>query len=395
MTPLLPTAKAQDGATGAFQVPDGDQRKSWLDRALELRNRIVGNPAFQRWAAAFPLTRPIAERNARALFDICAGFVYSQVLVACHRLGLFAMLAEGPLTVAELSRRLALGDDAARRLLNAAASLKLIERRSGDRFGLGSLGAVLHSNPSITAMIEHHGLLYADLRDPIALLRGDVARTELGQYWPYAAGGTEARDPERVATYTRLMAQSQPLISADILDAYPLDRHACLLDVGGGDGTFLSLVAARAPHLQLKLFDLPAVAAEARKALEAKGLLARIEVCGGDFLAAPLPQGADVATLVRVIFDHDDQTAVRILTAVRQALPGDGVLLLAEPMSGTAGAEPISDAYFGFYLLAMGRGRPRTPDEMARLLDAAGFGAMRLVPTRRPMFMRLLTASPR
>ena len=37
-------------------------------------------PRFQRWAANSPLTRWIARRRARALFDLCAGFVYSQIL---------------------------------------------------------------------------------------------------------------------------------------------------------------------------------------------------------------------------------------------------------------------------------------------------------------------------
>lgn len=387
-----PVAMAAD----AIASMNNSRPPSWVDKAYAWRNRLLAKPAFQRWAAAFPLTRPIAERNARKLFDVCAGFVYSQVLVACIKLDLFALLADGPLTAQELSRRLGLADEPMRRLLNAAASLKLLDRRSGDRFGLGSLGAVLNGNPSIAAMIEHHALLYADLRDPIALLKGDVPKTELGQYWPYAGGASaEARDPERVATYTRLMAQSQPLISADILDAYSLTGHRCLLDVGGGDGTFLRLVAERAPHLALKLFDLPAVAAEARVRLAASGLGQRVDVHGGDFLSDALPNGADVISLVRVIFDHDDATAERILNAVCRALPRDGVLLLAEPMSGTRGAEPISDAYFGFYLLAMGRGRTRTPEEMSRLLDAAGFGPPQVVPTCRPMFMRLMKVSPR
>ena len=39
------------------------------------------------------------------LFDLCAGFVYSQILLACVRLHLFEILAEGPLTVATLAGR--------------------------------------------------------------------------------------------------------------------------------------------------------------------------------------------------------------------------------------------------------------------------------------------------
>jgi demethylspheroidene O-methyltransferase len=44
---------------------------------------LVSRPSFRAWAARFWLTRPIARRRARALFDVCAGFVYSQVLFAC------------------------------------------------------------------------------------------------------------------------------------------------------------------------------------------------------------------------------------------------------------------------------------------------------------------------
>ena len=35
-------------------------------RWLALRNRLLANPRFQRWAVDFPLTRPLAQRRARA-----------------------------------------------------------------------------------------------------------------------------------------------------------------------------------------------------------------------------------------------------------------------------------------------------------------------------------------
>ncbi|NBS99016.1 MAG: methyltransferase, partial [Betaproteobacteria bacterium] len=54
----------------------------------------------------------------------------------------------------------------------------------------------------------------------------------------------------------------------------------------------------------------------------------------------------------------------------------------------------IGDAYFGFYLLAMGSGRARTPTELTRLLEMSGFTDIRLPPTRRPLRVRLLTARP-
>ena len=163
-------------------------KPSWRDRWLSARDRLLASPRFQHWAAAFPLTRPIAQRRARALFDLCAGFVYAQVLLACVQLRLFEILAEGPQTGPVLAGRLALSPEAAQRLLLAAVSLGLVEHRGQGRFGLGQLGAAFLGNPGVAAMVEHHTLLYGDLHDPVALLRGERAGTELGRYWAYAVG---------------------------------------------------------------------------------------------------------------------------------------------------------------------------------------------------------------
>ena len=174
-----------------------------------------------------------------------------------------------------------------------------------------------------------------------------------------AAGGRTQAD-EGYAAYSELMSQTQALVAETILDAYPFARHRRLLDVGGGEGAFLATAAERAPRLALTLFDLPPVAARARAKFAALGLSGRVEAIGGDCLRDPLPQGADVVSLVRVLHDHDDESARALLAAVRRALPPGGVVVVAEPMAGARGAEPMGDAYFGFYLLAMGRGRPRT-----------------------------------
>lgn len=374
-------------------------RPAWGERWRAWRDRTVASAGFQRWAAAFPLTRPIARRRAAALFDLVAGFVYSQVLLACVRLRLFEILAEAPQTEAALARRLQLPPDATHRLLAAAVSLKLVEHRRGARYGLGPLGAPLVGNTAITAMVEHHATLYVDLADPVALLRGTAGSgTALAGYWPYAATGPGAApaalSAERVAEYSALMSASQPLIADQVLDAYPLGRHRCLLDVGGGEGRFLIAAAQRAPQLKLMLFDLPAVAERARLRLAEQDLAGRATTHGGSFFDDELPRGADVISLIRVCFDHPDERVLAILKAVRRALPPDGCLLLAEPMSGTPGAEAMGDAYFGFYLLAMGRGRPRSAAELGALLRAAGFGPARLLPTRLPLQTQLMLARP-
>ena len=376
-------------ATGEFTMT---RWGSWVDRCLAWRDRLLASPVFQRRAAAFVLTRPVARRHARELFDLVAGFVYSQVLLACVQLRVFELLAEGPQSLERLAGRLALPLDAAQRLLDAAVSLRLLERRSEGRYGLGELGAPMVGNVAVAAMVQHHAALYTDLADPVALLRAskhERSHNTLARYWAYDEAGVAG---ERVAAYSALMAASQPLVADEILDAYALSRHRCLLDVGGGDGRFLVAAARRAPALQLMLVDLPAVAEQARTRFQSAGLAARANAFGVNFLSEALPRGADIASLVRVLHDHDDDSAMTILRAVHAALPVGGTLLLAEPMAGTPGAEAMGDAYFGFYLLAMGRGRPRRAAELRSMLMTAGFEAVRVIPTRLPLQTQVVVA---
>jgi demethylspheroidene O-methyltransferase len=379
-------------ALTAGALPGFGLVSAWRERALDLRDRLLGSAGFRRLALRLPLTRGIARRETRALFDLCAGFVYSQVLASCVRLDLFAHLRGGPLTAGEVAERCDLPAEGASRLLDAAASLRLLTHREGGRYGLGPLGAVVAGEPGIAAMVRHHEALYRDLADPVALLRAGRGEA-LSAYWPYAgAADAAALGAEAVGPYSALMAASQPMVAAEVLAAVRFDRFRVLLDVGGGEGAFLEAVAAAYPQLRLKLFDLPAVVERARARFAASGLV--VEATGGDFRTDPLPEGADAISLVRVVHDHDDATVLALLRAVRRALPPGGTLILAEPMAETPGAEPIGDAYFGLYLLAMGRGRPRSPARLAALLTEAGFAPPRLARTRTPLLVRVLLARP-
>jgi demethylspheroidene O-methyltransferase len=106
-----------------------------------------------------------------------------------------------------------------------------------------------------------------------------------------------------------------------------------------------------------------------------------------------LPRGADIVTLIRILHDHDDAPAQSLLGAIAAALsPGD-TLLISEPMADTPGARPMGEAYFGFYLYAMGSGRPRTSSEIGAMLKLAGFTRWRTVSTQLPLITRIIVAT--
>ena len=377
------------------------------ERWLLLRNRWLSDPRFQRWSMRLPLLRGTARRHANAMFGVITGFVYTKTLTATVDLGIIAALLKAPESTDELARIAGLERPAAERLLAAAVSIDLVETLPGDRWTLGQRGAALANNKGALAMIEHHKLFYADLADPVAMLRRGRGGGELAAFWTYAeaagrgepasSAGDYTAGAEGPQAYSALMAASQPMVAEQVLEAYDFTRHKAVLDIGGGHGAFLAEVAKKHPELELGLFDLPPVAARARQVLEAAGL-GNIAAHGGSFRDDPMPRSrggepADLVTLVRILHDHDDTVVLALLAKVHAALPPGGTLLIAEPMAGTPGAQAMGDAYFGLYLWAMGSGRPRTAGAYKAMLLTAGFSSAREVRTGLPMVTRLLVAA--
>ena len=380
-------------AVKAHTVP-ATFRDAWQSR-LE---RWYAHPALYRWSLSNPLTRWLTRRRTRKLFDLMAGFVHSQVLLGCVRLDLFRALYQAPASLHDLARRTGLAPAVLQRLLLSAVALGLLEHRSQGRFGLGPLGVPLAQHEGIAQMIEHNHLLYQDMQDPLQFL-GNAWSGGMAEYWPYAhehpaPAATPPSEVDKFTRYSELMAASQGFVVQEILSSYFFDEHRCVLDVGAGRGRFVSELAAHAPHLKFKMFDLPPVLALAREGLQAKGLSERVALHPGSFLDDPLPEGADLITLVRVAHDHPDAVVRQILQKAHAALPVGGVLLLAEPMAqpdeeaGQAGASV--DAYFHFYLLAMGAGRLRTPQELQNMMQEAGFTGVEQVPNAMPIHARIL-----
>lgn len=343
------------------------------------RNAILSSDRFRRWASRFPLTRPVARVRARETFSLVAGFVYSQVLSACVEGGVLDLLAAGPIAADDVATQCALPPAAAQRLLRAAASLHLAEDVGAGRYMLGRVGAAIHADPGIVAMIRHHNLLYADLADPMALLRREGGGGALSGFWPYAEGQAGG-----VSDYSSLMAASQPMVAAQAIDAYDFKRHRRMLDVGGGQGAFVAAVGKVAPQLTRAVFDLPDVVARIADP--------EVERHDGSFLSDPLPRGFDLITLVRILHDHDDDSMLRIVRAAKAALDSGGRLLIVEPMAGLRGDEAMGDAYFGMYLLAMGSGRARTPTELRQILKNCGFSRTRMVATSIPLVTQIIVA---
>ncbi|MGA9254104.1 MAG: methyltransferase [Roseobacter sp.] len=361
-----------------------DWRGGWL-------NRLIARPGFQSWASRFPLTRGQARRDGAMLFDVVQGFVQSQVLMAVVELDLLRRLRGGPRSAEVLGRATGIAPDRMQVLLQAAAALKLIKRKRSGDYILARKGAAMMGVPGLEAMIRHHRAFYSDMQDPVGLLRGPE-KTELSEFWPYVFGARGAIDPQVAETYSDLMAQSQLLVAQDTLRAVSLKGIKHLADIGGGTGAFLEAVGLVYPDLQMTLFDLPQVVPGATARFEAAGMMDRVTIEPGSFRDDAVPQEADAISLVRVLYDHADETVIQLLAEVFEALPEGGRLIISEPMGGGAHPDRAGDVYFAFYTLAMQTGRTRSAEEISALCAQAGFTNIRSPRPARNYVTRVVTA---
>ena len=384
-------------------APENQPKPRWKlmlwDRLQAQLDQWFSSPSLYRLSIATPLTRWFTQRQTRRIFDLMAGFVHTQVLLTCVRLNLFNLLRERPRTLNELASDLNMEAGALQRLLLSAVAIDLLQHRSGQRFGLGALGAPIAGQAGIAAMIEHNNLLFKDMAEPVDFLR-HAWGGNMALYWPYAHGkmplpsekDAHVVNPE-VARYSALMAASQNFVVEEIFASYDFSQHRSLLDVGGGQGRFVSAVAQRYQSLSLGLFDLPGVVALTHQKLTESGLQSRVQLHGGSFLTQPIPQGADVVTLIRVAHDHPDADVLALLRNIYASLQPGGTLVLAEPMAKEPGEKQPSDAYFHYYLLAMGAGRLRTQQELADLMIQSGFSDVQLLSNAMPIHTRILKGS--
>jgi 2,7-dihydroxy-5-methyl-1-naphthoate 7-O-methyltransferase len=143
------------------------------------------------------------------------------------------------------------------------------------------------------------------------------------------------------------------------------DSIRTVVDVGGGTGSLLAAILRAHPHIDGTLVDLPATVARSTETFEAAGVAARVTAVGQSFFD-PLPAGADLYLLKKVLSDWPDREATAILTRTAEAArPGGRVMV----MSGVSPTEPADP---DLLMLVLVGGKDRGLPEFRALAAAAG-----------------------
>jgi hypothetical protein len=311
------------------------------------------------------------------------GFRTTQLVHVAARLGLADVLHERPACAEELAPLVGADVTALRRILRALASLGLVASDGDGRYRTAPLGQALRRD--VPGSVHALAVLYGEqwLWSAYGRTMHSVRTGEPGFVAAHGRSLYEFLDavPEAAAAFHGAMSGYSAQEESAILAAHDFGDCATVVDVGGGEGALLQAILRAHPTLHGVLFDLPtAVSAVADRVDPA--VRDRLEVDPGDFFTGVTP-GGDCYVLKSVLHNWDDEHAVAILRACRDAMAQGRVLVVERVVPDGDG--PSEAALFDVNMLVVVGGRERTAEEYRALFAAAGLTVTRIVATASPL----------
>ena len=212
-----------------------------------------------------------------------------------------------------------------------------------------------------------------------------------------------------------------------ISSMYDFSQFNTIIDIGGGQGMFLSRILKDNANLHGILFDLPHAIQSAKKLYSKEsanvndnsvhGILSRFKSIEGDFFKSIPVVGADGYIIKNVILNWDDESAAIILKNCLQVMKGSisssssssslinenhpnlkrtsPKLLIIDTIM-PEGNEPFIGKFTDIIMLALTyRGKIRTEMEFRKLLDSCGFDITDIIRSRDPPnFLSIIEATP-
>ncbi len=306
----------------------------------------------------------------RDIARIAYGFMASKALFAALEIGLFALLADGPRTGADLVRATGVAAHRLTTLLRALVALGLlIADDEGFRNAPAAQRHLVRDTPGDVG--EYYRLQVGrQIYPALHHLDAGIAGTGVA----FAGFDELMGRPDDAATFTVGQHCASLEVARRLADRLPLGQARTLLDVGAGSGAFAIAFCERHPGLRATLLDFPQTLAVARTYRDAAGLAERIALVPGDVTRADWPGAQDVVLMSYLLSALTADEAAAALAAAHRSLRPGGLLVVHDFMLDDDGAGPAATALWFLQYLAW---RPDawsfTGAELGALLARAGF----------------------
>lgn len=310
-----------------------------------------------------------------AVIRLIGGYMVSDAIRAAGRLGVFTHLEAAPeATLDDLASSTNVPAAQLERVLNLLHYAGLIEQRENTLRNT-SLGTALVPDKagSLAAFAQNFtSPLFQRAWDHLeaSVLTGEAGfEREYHQPVYDYLGHDEAAN----TLFNQAMQEEATATAESAATLITVGEDETVVDIGGGDGTFLATVLQTAPSATGIVFDSPAGVAAADHVISHAGLADRCTSISGDFFAT-IPSEGTTYIIKSVLQDWDDESALALLSKCKEQIPATARLIiignfLPDTYDDDAAVGYLTDVC----MLVISGGRERTLADLKVLLDQAGF----------------------
>ncbi len=257
-------------------------------------------------------------------------FRAAKALLSAVELGVFTALAESPLDLDTLRKRVGIDERGARDFFDALVALGMLERDESGRYA-NTLETDLYLDRQKPTYIGGELDHFNTYVYPHWNLLTPALRTGKPQSGARATGHYPALYADQAALETLVKGMTGGTLPVAKALAAKFNWQNCktIIDVGTAQGCLPVQIAHAHPHISGGGFDLPLVAPQFGNYVREHDLSHRLRFYAGDFLQDPLPS-ADVLVFGRVLHNWDIATKRMLLKKAYDALPAGGALIVYE-----------------------------------------------------------------
>jgi hypothetical protein len=304
------------------------------------------------------------------LLDIFGAVAFRSILAGIN-LGVFDALHHGPLTPAELARRIGGNERGVTVLLDTLTPLGYVTKKGHcyTNTAMTRKWLVRSSPSSLADGYVYWGAILHELWDNLE----ESIRT--GEPPTHLYDWIETH-PATSRAFQRWMVAIAHLNAHEIIGKLKLPPTARqVLDIGGGHAMYSVALCQRYPHLTTTVIDSPEALKVAQETVTAAQLHDRITLHAGDFLHDDLGTGYDLALLFNIVHGLDAPQNRVLIEKVADALIGNGRIAIVEQLVDTAPGPTtrVIGQLLGLSYFHLLGGQIYTFDEVVGWLRAGGF----------------------
>jgi SAM-dependent methyltransferase len=317
--------------------------------------------------------------NPQAIIGLGLKFMEPRIFLTAAELDVFTLIAQGPLTAAEVASRLEVSPRGITPLLDALVPMGLLDKQDGRYHCPAEVSAVLSKDSPTTMlpMIMFNVGAWRRWSNLTELVRNGGPKTSPAVY---------DIDPHEQVAFIKSIHEIARRAAPAIAAAVDPGEAKRLLDVGGALGAYSQAFLEAAPGLSATLFDLPPVVQMARQRFEGSDLSSRMTFVAGDFYRDELPADYDLVLLSAIIHQNSPEQNLELYRKVSRALRPGGRLVIRDHVMSPDHTQPASGTLFAVNMLVVtAGGATYSYDEIRQGLESAGFTRVKLLQTGEQM----------